>query len=296
MTQHVDTKLAQIGNRSEEATGTVSPPIYLSTAYRHRGIGESTGFDYVRTKNPTRQLVEDAIAVLENGARGFAFSSGMAAIQTIMALFKSGDELIVSSDLYGGTYRLFENEWRKYGLSFIYDDFSDEDCLRSKITENTKAVFVETPTNPLMQEADIEKIARITKEAGLLLIVDNTFYTLVLQRPLELGADIVIHSATKYLAGHNDLLAGLAVVKDEELGEIMFNHQNAIGAVLSPFDSWLLMRGMKTLALRMRRHEENARELAEFLEQEEEIADVLYPEKAGCCLSGCKKRNGSIRF
>lgn len=228
MTQHVETKLAQIGNRSEEATGTVSPPIYLSTAYRHRGIGESTGFDYVRTKNPTRQLVEDAIAVLENGARGFAFSSGMAAIQTIMALFKSGDELIVSSDLYGGTYRLFENEWRKYGLSFIYDDFSDEDCLRSKLTENTKAVFVETPTNPLMQEADIEKIARITKEAGLLLIVDNTFYTPVIQRPLELGADIVIHSATKYLGGHNDLLAGLIVVKDEELGDIMFNHQNAI--------------------------------------------------------------------
>ncbi len=218
----------------------------------------------MRTKNPTRQLVEDAIAVLENGARGFAFSSGMATIQTIMALFKSGDELIVSSDLYGGTYRLFENEWRKYGLSFIYDDFSDEDCLRSKITKNTKAVFVETPTNPLMQEADIEKIARITKEAGLLLIVDNTFYTPVLQRPLELGADIVIHSATKYLGGHNDLLAGLAVVKDEELGEIMFNHQNAIGAVLPPFDSWLLMRGMKTLGLRMRRHEENARELAEF--------------------------------
>ena len=219
----------------------------------------------------------------------------MAAIQTIMALFKSGDELIVSSDLYGGTYRLFENEWRKYGLSFIYDDFSDEDCLRSKITENTKAVFVETPTNPLMQEADIEKSPGLRKKP-MLLIVDNTFYTPVLQRPLELGADIVIHSATKYLAGHNDLLAGLAVVKDEELGDIMFNHQNAIGAVLSPFDSWLLMRGMKTLGLRMRRHEENARELAEFLEQQEEIADVLYPGKGGMLSFRLQKRNGSIRF
>lgn len=229
MSQHVETKLAQI-NRSDEVTGTVSAPIYLSTAYRHRGIGESTGFDYVRTKNPTRQLVEDAIANLENGARGLAFSSGMAAIQTIMALFKSGDELIVSSDLYGGTYRLFENEWKKYGLTFHYDDFSNEDCLRSKITPNTKAVFVETPTNPLMQEADIEHIARMTKEHGLLLIVDNTFYTPVLQRPLELGADIVIHSATKYLGGHNDLLAGLVVVKDEQLGEEMFQHQNAIGS------------------------------------------------------------------
>lgn len=281
MSQHVETKLAQIGNRSDDVTGTVSPPIYLSTAYRHRGIGESTGFDYVRTKNPTRQLVEDAIASLENGARGLAFSSGMAAIQTIMALFKSGDELIVSSDLYGGTYRLFENEWKKYGLTFYYDDFSDEDCLRSKITPNTKAVFVETPTNPLMQEADIEKIARISKEHGLLVIVDNTFYTPVLQRPLEIGADIVIHSATKYLGGHNDLLAGLVVVKDEQLGEEMFQHQNAIGAVLPPFDSWLLMRGMKTLSLRMRQHQANAQELAAFLEKQEEIKDVLYPGKGG---------------
>ncbi|TWJ44339.1 Cystathionine gamma-synthase/O-acetylhomoserine (thiol)-lyase [Bacillus paralicheniformis] len=281
MTEHVQTTLAQIGNRSDEITGTVNPPVYFSSAYRHKGIGESTGFDYIRTKNPTRQLVEDAIAKLEGGTRGFAFSSGMAAIQTIMALFQSGDELIVSSDLYGGTYRLFENEWKKYGLRFFYDDFSDEDCIKSKITNNTKALFVETPTNPLMQEADIQKIAQIAKEHDLLLIVDNTFYTPVLQKPIELGADLVIHSATKYLGGHNDLLAGLVVAKGEELSEEMFQHQNAIGAVLSPFDSWLLMRGMKTLALRMRQHQENARELAAFLEEQEEIADVLYPGKGG---------------
>ncbi|APT46843.1 methionine biosynthesis PLP-dependent protein [Bacillus safensis] len=281
MTEHVETKLAQIGNRSEEVTGTVSPPVYLSTAYRHRGIGESTGFDYIRTKNPTRQLVEDAIASLEEGTAGFAFSSGMAAIQTIMALFESGDELIVSSDLYGGTYRLFENEWKKYGLRFLYDDFSDEDCLRSKITPNTKAVFIETPTNPLMQEADIQKIAKIAKEHGALVIVDNTFYTPVLHKPITLGADIVIHSATKYLGGHNDVLAGLVVTKGEQLSEDMFQHQNAIGAVLSPFDSWLLMRGMKTLALRMRQHEANAKELAQFLEKQPEIQDVLYPGKGG---------------
>ncbi|MEH6924207.1 methionine biosynthesis PLP-dependent protein [Bacillus altitudinis] len=281
MTEHVETKLAQIGNRSEEVTGTVSPPVYLSTAYRHRGIGESTGFDYIRTKNPTRQLVEDAIASLEEGTAGFAFSSGMAAIQTIMALFESGDELIVSSDLYGGTYRLFENEWKKYGLRFVYDDFSDEDCLRSKMTPNTKAVFIETPTNPLMQEADIQKVAKIAKEHGALVIVDNTFYTPVLQKPITLGADIVIHSATKYLGGHNDVLAGLVVTKGEKLSEDMFQHQNAIGAVLSPFDSWLLMRGMKTLALRMRQHEANAKELADFLKQQPEIQDVLYPGKGG---------------
>ncbi|KDE32445.1 cystathionine gamma-synthase [Bacillus altitudinis 41KF2b] len=281
MTEHVETKLAQIGNRSEEVTGTVSPPVYLSTAYRHRGIGESTGFDYIRTKNPTRQLVEDAIASLEEGTAGFAFSSGMAAIQTIMALFESGDELIVSSDLYGGTYRLFENEWKKYGLRFVYDDFSDEDCLRSKMTPNTKAVFIETPTNPLMQEADIQKVAKIAKDHGALVIVDNTFYTPVLQKPITLGADIVIHSATKYLGGHNDVLAGLVVTNGEQLSEDMFQHQNAIGAVLSPFDSWLLMRGMKTLALRMRQHEANAKELADFLKQQPEIQDVLYPGKGG---------------
>jgi cystathionine gamma-synthase len=281
MSQHVETKLAQIGNRSEETTGAVNPPIYFSSAYRHLGIGESTGFDYIRTKNPTRQLVEDAIANLEGGTRGFAFSSGMAAIHTIMALFKSEDEIIVSSDLYGGTYRLFENEWKKYGLTFVYDDFTDEACTESNITEKTKAIFLETPTNPLMQETSIEKVSSIAKKHNLLLIVDNTFYTPILQRPIEEGADIVIHSATKYLGGHNDLLAGLVVAKGEELSEELFQHQNAIGAVLAPFDSWLLMRGMKTLALRMRQHEENAKELAAFLNEQEEVTDVLYPGRGG---------------
>ncbi|MDA7026145.1 methionine biosynthesis PLP-dependent protein [Bacillus sp. CLL-7-23] len=281
MTEHVQTTLAQIGNRSDEVTGTVNPPVYFSSAYRHRGIGESTGFDYIRTKNPTRQLLEDAIANLEGGTRGFAFSSGMAAIQTIMALFKSGDELLVSADLYGGTYRLFENEWKKYGLQFIYDHFSDEDCIKSKITEHTKAFFIETPTNPLMRETDLQKVAEIAKENDILLIVDNTFYTPVLQKPLELGADLVIHSATKYLGGHNDLLAGLVIAKGDQLSEEIFQHQNAIGAVLSPFDSWLLMRGMKTLALRMKQHQTNAQELAVFLAEQAEITDVLYPGRGG---------------
>jgi len=281
MSKRIETKLAQIGNRSENVTGTVNPPIYLSTAYRHAGIGESTGFDYIRTGNPTRLLVEEAIADLEHGDRGFAFSSGMAAIQTIMALFQSGDELIVSSDLYGGTYRLFEREWRKYGLSFQYDDFTNPAETEKLINEKTKALFIETPTNPLMQEADIKELVAVAKKHNILVIVDNTFYTPLLQTPILDGADIVIHSATKYLGGHNDVLAGLVVTKGQELSDEFFQHQNAIGAVLSPFDSWLLMRGMKTLSLRMRQHQENAQKVAAFLEEHEAVLDVLYPGKGG---------------
>ncbi|WP_078435158.1 methionine biosynthesis PLP-dependent protein [Metabacillus halosaccharovorans] len=281
MSKRIETKLAQIGNRSENVTGTVNPPVYFSTAYRHAGIGESTGFDYIRTGNPTRLLVEQAIADLEHGDRGFAFSSGMAAIQTIMALFQSGDELIVSSDLYGGTYRLFEREWRKYGLSFQYDDFTNPAETEKLINEKTKALFIETPTNPLMQETDIKELAAIAKKHDILVIVDNTFYTPVLQTPILDGADIVIHSATKYLGGHNDLLAGLVVTKGQELSDEFFQHQNAIGAVLSPFDSWLLMRGMKTLSLRMRQHQQNAQQVAQFLEEHPDVLDVLYPGKGG---------------
>lgn len=281
MSKRIETKLAQIGNRSENVTGTVNPPVYFSTAYRHAGIGESTGYDYIRTGNPTRLLVEQAIADLEHGDRGFAFSSGMAAIQTIMALFQSGDELIVSSDLYGGTYRLFEREWRKYGLSFQYDDFTNPAETEKRINENTKALFIETPTNPLMQEADIKELVAIAKKHEILVIVDNTFYTPVLQTPILDGADIVIHSATKYLGGHNDVLAGLVVTKGQELSDEFFQHQNAIGAVLSPFDSWLLMRGMKTLSLRMRQHQQNAGQVAQFLEEHPDVLDVLYPGKGG---------------
>jgi cystathionine gamma-synthase len=281
MSQRIETKLAQIGNRSENVTGTVNPPVYFSTAYRHAGIGESTGFDYIRTGNPTRLLVEKAIADLEHGDRGFAFSSGMAAIQTIMALFQSGDELIVSSDLYGGTYRLFEREWKKYGLSFQYDDFTNPAETEKLISEKTKALFIETPTNPLMQEADIKELAAVAKKHNLLVIVDNTFYTPLIQTPILDGADIVIHSATKYLGGHNDVLAGLVVTKGEELSDEFFQHQNAIGAVLAPFDSWLLMRGMKTLSLRMRQHEQNAQAISQFLEEHPDVLDVLYPGKGG---------------
>src|SRR4051812_11990554 len=269
----IDTKLAQLGNRSETATGTVNPPVYFSTAYRHEGIGQSTGYDYTRTGNPTREILERAIAELEGGEQGFAYSSGMAAIHALLTLFEPGDEILVSADLYGGTYRLFERTWRKYGITFVqcesYEDFAEA------ISDQTKALFIETPTNPLMQEIDIRSLAGLCKKNSLLLIVDNTFYTPVLQRPIELGADIVVHSGTKYIAGHNDVLAGLVVAKGAGICLKLDEYQNATGAVLSPFDSWLVMRGMKTLSLRMKQHEDNARKIAVFLEKREEVIDVL---------------------
>ncbi|WP_462411170.1 methionine biosynthesis PLP-dependent protein [Neobacillus sp. Marseille-QA0830] len=277
----IETKLAQIGNRSETTTGTVNPPVYFSTAYRHEGIGQSSGFDYIRTGNPTRQLLEKTIADLEGGDQGFACSSGMAAILTILSLFQSGDEWIVSEDLYGGTYRLLEQGFKKWGLTSHYVNTCSPEEVEKKINENTKAIFLETPTNPLMQQADIAAISQIANQHGILLIVDNTFYTPVLQQPILLGADIVIHSATKYLGGHNDVLAGLVVAKGKELCEALAFHHNGAGAVLSPFDSWLLMRGMKTLSLRMKQHEKNAKAIAAYLGSHEAIADVLYPGQGG---------------
>jgi cystathionine gamma-synthase len=277
----LDTKLAQIGNRSEEITGAVNVPVYFSTAYRHEGIGQSTGFDYSRTGNPTRQVLEQTIADLEGGDQGFACSSGMSAILTILSLFKANDEWIVSKDLYGGTYRILEQGFKKWGLNSKYINTSDTSKIESEITSNTKAIFIETPTNPMMEQTDISEVAQIAKKHNLLLIVDNTFYTPVLQQPIKLGADIVIHSATKYLGGHNDVLAGLIVGKGEKLCEELAKFHNTMGAVLSPFDSWLLMRGMKTLSLRMERHEKNAKEIVEFLKNHDSIVDVLYPGKGG---------------
>ncbi|WP_019155668.1 methionine biosynthesis PLP-dependent protein [Robertmurraya massiliosenegalensis] len=276
-----ETTLAQIGNRSEKTTGTVNPPIYLSTAYRHEGIGQSTGFDYIRTGNPTRQILEETIAELEEGDAGFACSSGMAAILTVLSLFQSGDEWIVSKDLYGGSYRILEEGFKKWGLNVTYVNTSDVFNISQSITERTKAIFIETPTNPLMEQTDINEVAKVAKEHNLLLIVDNTFYTPYIQKPIKDGADIVIHSATKYLGGHNDVLAGLIVAKGKSLCETLAFYHNGNGAVLSPFDSWLLMRGMKTLALRMEKHEQNAKQLVEFLSAHNDIKDVLYPGRGG---------------
>lgn len=277
----IDTILTQIGNRSETKTGSVNPPVYFSTAYRHEGIGRSTGFDYIRTGNPTRLLLENAIAELEAGDQGYACSSGMAAILTVLSLFQSGDEFLVSKDLYGGTYRLFEQGFKKWGLHCRYIQSLSAERLEKEISPQTKAIFIETPTNPLMEQTNIAEVAKIAKQYNLLLIVDNTFYTPLLQQPIKLGADIVVHSATKYLGGHNDVLAGLIVAKGKELCDYIALHHNSSGAVLSPFDSWLLIRGMKTLSLRMERHEKNAKKIVTFLTNHEAVTDVLYPGRGG---------------
>ncbi|SHH94793.1 methionine biosynthesis PLP-dependent protein [Virgibacillus chiguensis] len=276
-----ETSMVQLGNRSDLRTGAVNPPIYLSTAFKHDGIGQSTGYDYSRTKNPTRSLLEEGVAKLESGKQAFACSSGMAAIQLVLSLFQAGDEIIASEDIYGGTYRLLEQYTRAYHFNICYDPFTNFKETETNITNKTKAIFIETPTNPLMQEIDITSIAHLTKKHDLLLIVDNTFLTPYLQRPLELGADIVIHSATKYIGGHNDVLAGLVVTDDEPICEQLAIMHNTSGAVLSPFDSWLLIRGLKTLSLRMEKHETNAQELADFLNNHQAVKEVLYPGKGG---------------
>nr|WP_085994075.1 methionine biosynthesis PLP-dependent protein [Oceanobacillus senegalensis] len=277
----IETLLVQLGNRSDPKTGAINPPIYLSTAYQHQGLGQSTGYDYTRTKNPTRTILEEGIAELESGDEGYACSSGMAAIQLALSLFQTGDELIVPEDIYGGTYRLLKQYADLYQIKTTYSPFDDVHETEKLITNHTRALYIETPTNPLMQKIDIEAYVSLARKYNVLLIVDNTFLTPYLQRPLELGADIVIHSATKYIGGHNDVLAGLVVAKGEELCEKLATNHNASGAVLSAFDSWVLIRGLKTLGLRMKRHEENAKEIAKFLEKEPAVTDVLYPGIGG---------------
>ncbi len=279
--EQLETALVQIGNRRDDRTGTINTPVYFSTAYRHTGIGESTGYDYARTGNPTREVVEQAIATLEQGDQGFACSSGMAALQTVFSLFEQGDEILSSQDLYGGTYRLFEGGWKRWGLKFSYLDPRNLEEVEAAVTKKTKALFIETPTNPLMQEASIPELANIAKKYNLLFIVDNTFYTPLLQQPLVEGADIVVHSASKYLGGHNDLIAGLIAAKGEKVCEQLAYYHNGVGATLPPFDSWLLIRGLKTLALRMEKHEENAKMIVDYLKQSSAVTDVLYPGRGG---------------
>ncbi|TWT25195.1 methionine biosynthesis PLP-dependent protein [Planomicrobium sp. CPCC 101110] len=285
----METQLVQLGNRSDAATGAVNPPIYLSTAYEHQGLGKSTGYDYTRTKNPTRTILEEGIAQLEGGDAGFACSSGMAAIQLILSLFRPGDELLVPKDVYGGTYRLLGHFSDAYNIRTTYAEFTDVAATEQLINENTRALFIETPTNPLMQEIDIAAYAGLAKKHDLLFIVDNTFLTPYLQQPLLLGADIVLHSATKYIGGHNDVLAGLVVAKGEAICAKLNVMHNAAGAVLSPFDSWLLVRGLKTLPLRMRQHEENAKKIAAYLEEVSVVTDVFYPGKGGMVSFRLKK-------
>lgn len=277
----LETRLVQLGNQSDAKTGAVNPPIYLSTAYKHDGLGQSTGYDYTRTKNPTRSILEEGIADLESGDQGYACASGMAAIQLVLSLFRSGDEIIGPEDIYGGTYRLLNQYADLYSITTTYSDYTNVHETEKLITKKTKALLIETPTNPQMQVIDIEQYAKLARKHDLLLIVDNTFLTPYFQRPIELGADIVVHSATKYIGGNNDVLAGLVVAKGEKLCEQLATNHNAIGAVLSPFDSWLVIRGLKTLHLRMKQHDANAKIIADYLENEPLVTDVLYPGQGG---------------
>lgn len=277
----IDTLLVQIGNRRDEHFHAVSTPIYFSTAYRHEEIGLQDGYDYIRTGNPTRDVLEEAVAELESGVRAFATSSGMSAVQLVFSLFEKGSHFISSRDIYGGNYRLFEIYREKYGFEFTYWNGNDEAELIELIKPNTKGIFIESPTNPLMKTFDLKKISEISKEHGVLHIVDNTLYTPYIQKPLELGADIVIHSATKYLAGHNDVLAGLVITNDKKLAEDLAFLHNSAGAVLAPYDSWSLIRGMKTLALRMERHEENAKRVIDYLKTHPLVTKVYYPGRGG---------------
>ncbi|WNG58977.1 methionine biosynthesis PLP-dependent protein [Archangium gephyra] len=274
----LESLLAQIGSVSDSVTGAVSFPVHHATAFRHPRLGQSTGFDYARTKSPTRAVLEEAIARLESGDAGFACSSGMAALQLVFSLFGQGAHLLVSLDLYGGTYRLLEKVLSRYGITATYVDTNDPDALEAAFRPGvTKAVLLETPTNPLMKITDIERVCRWARARELISIVDNTLMTPFFQRPIELGADIVVHSASKYLGGHNDVLAGLVVTRVKTLSEQVAFLHNSMGAVLGPQDSWLLMRGMKTLALRMERHQENALRIAQWLAAHPLVEQVYHP-------------------
>ncbi len=277
----IETLAAQSGVGADRAFGAVSVPIYTTAIYRYDAYGKHRGFDYSRSENPTRQAAEKALADLEGGAHATAFSSGMAAISAVMTLFSSGDHILCSDDLYGGTYRLFEKILRPYGLTFDYADMGNLAAVAKKIGRKTRAVFIETPTNPLMKIADLRGVARIARDRGILSIVDNTFMSPFLQRPLSLGADIVVHSATKFLGGHNDLIGGAAIVSDPALGEKMHFAQKAVGAVLSPFDAWLLLRGIKTLAVRVERSQKNAESVAAFLAAHPFVRKVFFPALPG---------------
>lgn len=277
MKSPLDTLLIHGGATTDPRTGAVNLPIYQTSTYAQRALGENLGYEYSRTKNPTRDGIESLIAECEGGKFGFAFASGMAAIGTILSLFQSGDSIIISNNVYGGTFRILDKVFSHFKISYKIIDTRDLNALETAITPEVKAVLIETPANPLLSVTPLEQVAALAKKKGILSIVDNTFMTPYLQKPLELGIDIVVHSATKYLGGHSDLVAGLVVVNDSILAEKIGFLQNSIGGVLAPFDSFLLIRGMKTLGLRMQRHCENALFLAQALSENPAVKKVYYP-------------------
>lgn len=265
------------GIYGDERTGAVNVPIYQTSTYEQLELGKHKGWEYSRTGNPTRAALEALIAELEGGKAGFAFASGMAAITAVLSLFESGDKIIISSNVYGGTFRVLDKVFKNFGITYSIEDTTDLQSLDTKITPEVKAILVESPANPLLTVTDLAGVAEIAKNHGILSLVDNTFMTPYLQRPIELGADIVIHSATKYLGGHSDLVAGLVVVNDDTLAERIAFIQNSTGGVLAPFDSFLLIRGIKTLGVRLDRHVENAERAAEHLKKHKAVKNVYYP-------------------
>ena len=271
------TKLIHNGNETDRVTGALSIPIYQTSTYQQEDIDNPPEYDYSRSGNPTRKALENSIAILEGGERGFAFSSGMAATSSVLSIFAAGDHLIVCEDVYGGTYRISNTLFKRFNLEVTFVDAGKLENILRNIKENTKAIFLETPSNPLLKITDIKGAVKIAKEHGLLTIIDNTFMSPYLQRPLALGVDVVIHSATKFIGGHSDVVAGLAVVHDKELARKIYVVQNGFGAILGPQDSWLLLRGMKTLKVRMDYQQKNAQHLAEWLQKHRKVEEVFYP-------------------
>ncbi len=273
---HFDSKVVHGGLGCDPITGAVSFPIFQTATFRHREFGVSTGYDYTRLQNPTRQELERTMAILEGGTDAFAFSSGQAANMSLFGILNPGEHVILSDDIYGGTFRICEDIFKNVGCDFTWLDMADVDALEGAIRPSTRMIFVETPTNPMMKVADIRRISEVAKAHGLLLVVDNTFLTPYFQRPLELGADIVVHSGTKYLCGHNDVICGIVVTKEPSLSEHFRMQLKSRGNGLAPFDSWLVLRGLKTLSLRMQRHNENARIVADWLRKQPKVKKVYY--------------------
>ncbi|MFH0735365.1 MAG: PLP-dependent aspartate aminotransferase family protein [bacterium] len=258
-------------------TGSVAVPIYQTSTYVQQSPGVNKGFDYTRTNNPTRKILETIVAQLEEGKNALAFASGLSAIDAVVKLLKTGDEILAVDDIYGGAFRLFTTIYNNFGITVNFVDTTNAENVKAAINERTKLIWLESPTNPLLKISDIKKIAKIAKEHNILVCVDNTFASPIFQKPLTLGADIVIHSATKYIGGHTDVLAGLAITNSDELGEKLKYIQNATGAVLSPFDSWLLIRSIETLKIRVEQHSANAQKIADFLSKRKEIKKIYFP-------------------
>ena len=275
--KNIESAFIHGGIYGDKHTGAVNVPIYQTSTYEQHGLGESTGWEYSRTGNPTRSALEALIAELEGGKAGFAFGSGMAAITAVLSLFQSGDKVLLSNNVYGGTFRVMDKIFKNFGINYSLEDTTDLEAFERKITPDVKAILIETPANPLLTITDLKAVADIAKKHGILTVVDNTFMTPYLQRPIPLGVDIVIHSATKYLGGHSDIVAGLVVVNDEKLAERLAFIQNATGGILGPFDSFLLIRGIKTLGVRLDRHVENAKQTAAYLKAHKAVKKVYYP-------------------